>query len=266
MNGALAVALGLGFVLGLQHALDPDHMVAVSTIVSEQKSVARSSLVGTFWGMGHTASLLAVGLVVILSRQAIPPRLAEWMELAVAFMLVFLGVRTLRNARREWRIHIHAHEHDGHRHLHLHAHRRNAEHPNAVHASDVHPDDVHPNDETRLPQHQHHHEALRFGWRPFLIGTVHGLAGSGALMLLVLGTIQSALGQVAYIATFGVGSIGGMLIMSALISLPFVLTAARFQHANRFIQLTAGVVSTVFGAFLVCQHVWQHSFAGRPLL
>ena len=262
MNGALAVALGLGFVLGLQHALDPDHMVAVSTIVSEQKSVARSSLVGTFWGLGHTASLLAVGLVVIISRQAIPPRLAEWMELAVAFMLVFLGVRTLRKARREWRIHIHTHEHDGHRHMHLHAHRREAAHADAVHPDAVHPDTEHSHVDAQLHQHQHHHEAFQFGWRPFLVGTVHGLAGSGALMLLVLGTIRSALGQVAYIATFGVGSIGGMLIMSALISLPFVLTAARFQHANRFIQVTAGVVSTVFGAFLV----WEHGFAGHLLL
>src|SRR6266852_5267251 len=95
-KGMFLSVLVLGFVLGLKHALDPDHMVAVSTIVSEQKSVGRSSLVGTFWGMGHTASLLAVGLVVIISRKAIPPRIADWMELAVAFMLVFLGIRTLR--------------------------------------------------------------------------------------------------------------------------------------------------------------------------
>jgi len=199
--------------------------------------VGRSSLIGTFWGVGHTASLLAVGLIVIVSRRAVPARLAEWMELAVAFMLVFLGVRTLRQVWRQgWKLHIHEHEHDGHRHVHLHAHTPDS----AKHAT---------------------HVPLRFGLRPFLIGTVHGLAGSGALMLLVLGTIPSAFGRLAYIATFGVGSIGGMLAMSALISLPFVFTAIRFEKVNRVIQLGAGTLSTVFGVLLI----WQNGVATHLL-
>ena len=235
MNGAFVVALVLGFVLGLKHALDPDHVVAVSTIVSQQKSVARSSLVGTFWGLGHTASLLAVGLIVVVSQKVIPPRVAEWMELCVAFMLVFLGVVTLRKAVRKWKIHSHTHTHDGREHVHIHVHNRGSVHEHG----------------------QHSHFPMRSGLRPFLVGTVHGMAGSGALMLLVLGTIPSSAGRLAYIATFGVGSIGGMLIMSTIISLPFVFTAIKFEQANRYIQVGAGLASALFGTFLI----WQNGIA-----
>ena len=241
MQQAWMVALVLGFVLGLKHALDPDHMVAVSTIVSQHKSVARSSLVGTFWGLGHTASLLAVGLIVIVSQRAVPPRVAEWMELAVAFMLVWLGIVTLRKTFKAWHLHRHVHTHDGHTHSHLHLHN-------------------HKEDETKAGRH--HHAPLRVGLRPFLVGTVHGMAGSGALMLLVLGTIPTSGRQLAYIATFGVGSIGGMLIMSTLISLPFVFTAIKFEQMNRYIQAGAGVLSAVFGCFLI----WQNGIATGLLI
>ncbi|HVZ59902.1 MAG TPA: hypothetical protein VG892_03865 [Terriglobales bacterium] len=231
MNGPLAIALSLGFVLGLKHALDPDHMVAVSTIVSEQKSVRRSSLIGTFWGIGHTASLLAVGIVVILSQRVIPPHIADRMELAVAFMLVFLGIRTLRRFFVGWRFHIHTHRHGGDPHSHFHVHRP----------------------QESLPASQHHFP-MRLGLRPFLVGMVHGLAGSGALMLLVLGAMPSPFSRLAYIATFGVGSIGGMLAMSALISLPFVFTAIRFETMNRYIQAMAGALSIGLGILLMWQH------------
>src|SRR5437764_14983116 len=95
MNGMFLSVLGLGFVLGLKHALDPDHMVAVSTIVSESKSMKRSSLVGTFWGLGHTMSLLLAGIAVIAFRIRIPDRVALWMEFTVALMLVMLGLKAL---------------------------------------------------------------------------------------------------------------------------------------------------------------------------
>lgn len=109
----LIATLGLGFVLGLKHALDADHIVAVSTIVSEHKSIFKSSLVGTFWGLGHTVSLFLIGLLVILLRLAIPPRVALWMEFGVAIMLVLLGVNIVWKFFRGKRIHIHTHEHDG---------------------------------------------------------------------------------------------------------------------------------------------------------
>src|SRR5262249_9036063 len=152
--------LSLGFVYGLRHALDPDHMVAVSTIVSEHKSLARSSLVGTFWGLGHTTSLLAVGLAVMLLKISIPRHLELWLEMAVAAMLVILGLGVLVGLARNrgLQLHTHSHTHDGeppHSHLHLHAH----------------------------DEHQHRHRIFRLGRKPFVVGMVHGMAGSAAVTL-----------------------------------------------------------------------------------
>src|SRR5215211_3703333 len=125
MDTSIATALAFGFLLGLRHALDPDHLVAVSTIVSEHKSIRRSSLVGTFWGIGHTVSLFAMGLVVLLLKTSIPESARPWMEMPVALMLVLLGASAIWRATRErgLRIHTHVHEHDGespHKHVHLH--------------------------------------------------------------------------------------------------------------------------------------------------
>src|SRR5205823_9678663 len=113
LSGVFLSMLGLGFVLGLKHALDPDHMVAVSTIVSESKSVKRSSVVGTFWGLGHTLSLLCAGVVVIALKVQISDRVALWMEFAVALMLILLGLKAMLKPLRGWRIHVHQHVHDG---------------------------------------------------------------------------------------------------------------------------------------------------------
>ena len=123
MVGIWPAALSLGFVLGLRHALDPDHVVAVSTIVSESRSIRRSSLVGTSWGLGHTAALMIAGIAVIGLRLSISPRMALWMESAVAVMLVLLGLKAVRTAFRGWKIHRHAHVHDGREHVHFHIHR-----------------------------------------------------------------------------------------------------------------------------------------------
>lgn len=224
-------ALGLGFVLGLKHALDPDHLVAVSTIVSEHKSLKRSSIIGAFWGVGHTTSLLLVGLLVIGLRLTIPDRVALSMEFCVAMMLIALGTNLLW---KTWRVSIHSHPHthaDGQHHVHVHLH---------------------------APGTQHHEEPRVFhhAKRPLLIGMVHGLAGSAALMLLVLTTIPSPWLGLAYIVVFGLGSIGGMLLMSSMIGLPFVLTAQRFTRFNQGIRMTAGMCSVAFGLFLA----WQIGF------
>lgn len=233
----LIATLGLGFVLGLKHALDADHIVAVSTIVSEHKSIFKSSLVGTFWGLGHTVSLFLIGLLVILLRLAIPPRVALWMEFGVAIMLVLLGVNIVWKFFRGKRIHIHTHEHDGLKHAHIHLHEGEEE------------------------AHSHYH-LMKFGTKPFFVGLVHGVAGSAALMLLVLTTIPSPLAGILYILIFGIGSIGGMLIMSSLISLPFIFTANKFGAINEGIKVFAGSLSTVFGCFLV----WQIGFVERLFL
>ena len=233
----LIATLGLGFVLGLKHALDADHIVAVSTIVSEHKSIFKSSLVGTFWGLGHTVSLFLIGLLVILLRLAISPRVALWMELGVAVMLVLLGANIVWKFFRGKRIHIHTHEHDGLTHAHIHLHEGEEEY------------------------HNHYH-LIKFGTKPFFVGLVHGVAGSAALMLLVLTTIPSPLAGILYILIFGIGSIGGMLIMSSLISLPFIFTANKFGAINEGIKVFAGILSIVFGFFLV----WQIGFVERLFL
>jgi sulfite exporter TauE/SafE len=225
-------ALGLGFVLGMRHVLDPDHIAAVSTIVSEHGSVGRSSLVGTFWGLGHTISLFAVGAVVIALKITIPDSFVLWMELAVALMLVLLGIRALSNAVGGWTMHIHMHTHDGLKHIHLHIHR---------------PEERH--------MHEHRH-LLGFGARPFIVGIIHGLAGSAALMILVLATIPSAIGGLAYIVFFGLGSVGGMLVLSGLLSVPIVLSEKRFTLFAEGVQLLAGVFSIAFGIILI----WRYGF------
>ncbi|HJQ67570.1 MAG TPA: sulfite exporter TauE/SafE family protein [Blastocatellia bacterium] len=230
MDASVWAALTLGFSLGLRHALDPDHLVAVTTIVSEHKSLARSSLVGTFWGLGHTASLLIIGLVVILLRSSIPDRVALWMEMCVAVMLIALGVNVLWRVARDRgiKVHTHAHAHDGkpaHQHVHFHSHS----------------------------SHDHRHKILRLGRRPFVVGMVHGVAGSAALTLGVLATIPSITVGLIYIAVFGLGSIGGMLLMSAVVGAPFAITARRFSKINGGIRLAAGLLSVAFGFMLAWQ-------------
>jgi len=235
MDGMVTAALGLGFVLGLKHVLDPDHLVAVSTIVSQHKSIRRSSLVGTFWGLGHTAALFSVGITVVALKWSVPQQFAFWMELSVSVMLLLLGLRALREVTRGWTLHAHVHSHGGRKHVHIHFHR---------------PEELHTN--------QHHHRHLfGFGARPFLVGVVHGLAGSAALMILVLATIPSVFGGLVYIAVFGVGSIGGMLALSGLISVPFVLSGRRIALMNEGLQLLAGLSSVGFGLFLFWRYVFQ---------
>jgi high-affinity nickel-transport protein len=233
-------ALGLGFLLGLKHATEADHLVAVTTIVSEHRSVSRSALVGALWGIGHTAALFAAGVVVILLEITIPARVAAALEFAVALMIIFLGSRVLFLAlRQRRRVHVHAHTHGGHTHTHLHFHQ------------DA---DAHAATASHAPSHERH-KGLG-GWRPVAVGVVHGLAGSAALTLLVLTEVlkngSRALG-LAYLLIFGVGSIGGMMLMSALISLPFVFTASHFRRIDAPVRLLTGLVSVAFGLY----YAWE---------
>lgn len=231
MDGTLLAPLGLGLILGIKHALDPDHIVALSTIVSEQKSLARSSLVGAFWGAGHTTTLSLFGLAVILLKLTIPDRVALGMEFGVAVMLILLGSNLLLKLNRGGRLHLHTHDHDGQSHLHVHLHEGGAQ----VHA---------------------HSHLLQGGLKPFLVGLVHGAAGSAALMLLVLTTIPSPLAGFLYILIFGVGSMAGMLVVSSAISLPFLITARRFAEFEDRVRALAGAISVAFGLLLA----WQIGF------
>lgn len=221
--------LSLGLVFGLKHAVEVDHVVAVSTIVSQHRNVFRSALVGALWGVGHTASLLTIGVIVLSLRVAIPERVSTWFELAVAIMIIALGVSALTRATRKTsKVHVHEHAHDGLSHTHIHFHENETRHAQPSRAS-------------------HTHSISRIGWKPVLIGSVHGLAGSGALTLLVLTQISSPLLGLLYVAVFGFGSIVGMLVMSGLIGLPFALTSKNLTHLHHRLQTIAAVLSICFG-------------------
>jgi ABC-type nickel/cobalt efflux system permease component RcnA len=223
----LLTILAVGLVFGLKHATEVDHVVAVSTIVSQQRNVWRSTLVGAMWGAGHTASLLITGVIVLSLRIAIPERVSNWLEFAVALMIIGLGAialwRSLLNRRD---VHVHEHSHDGISHVHVHFHETRTRHEKA---------------------RPHDHAVSAVGIKPVLIGAVHGLAGSGALTLLVLTQIQSTWVGFFYLGVFGVGSVVGMVLMSGLIGLPFALTARNVGRFHRHLQTAAAGLSMAFG-------------------
>ena len=236
LTGQAIAVLGLGLFLGLKHATDADHVVAVTTFVSQESSILRSCWIGAFWGVGHTLSLAVAGILVIGLKVNISEWLSERLELAVAAMLVLLGlnviVRTLRSrAVADVHRHDHAHEavtNEPHSHWHIH-----------------------------LPGHSHDHTGWSHaGLRPLLTGMVHGAAGSAALMLLVLSTIRSPLEAFLYILIFGLGSILGMLAISFLLAIPLHWARGRMTASYRPIQLLAGLFSCVFGLFLGA-NIWM---------
>jgi ABC-type nickel/cobalt efflux system permease component RcnA len=231
MESSLATALALGFVLGLRHALDADHIAAVSALVSQHRSLVRSCLLGTFWGAGHTAALLVAAIVVIAFKLTISPTLERGIEMAVALLLIFLGSHVILRAVGSWRLHRHVHFHDGHRHSHFHLHAQEK----AEQAATGH-------------SHGHRH-LMRLAGRPFLVGLLHGTAGSAALMLLVLATIPSPVGGLLYVLVFGIGSTAGMLLLSGIIGMPFVV-AGRSRAAVLSIQALAGAASLCLGGWL----------------
>ena len=229
--GSLSIlaVLSVGLVFGLKHAMEVDHVVAVSTIVSQHKNVFHSALVGALWGAGHTASLLVIAAIVLTLRVAIPETVSGWLEFGVALMIIGLGLSALWSAlRKSGDVHVHQHSHDGVSHTHIHFHETETRHQPPSHA-------------------QHSHAVSRIGWKPVLIGMVHGLAGSGALTLLVLTQISSSLVGFLYVGTFGLGSIVGMLLMSGLIGLPFALASKKLTHLHQGIQTVAAVFSICFG-------------------
>ncbi len=229
MEMTVFTALGFGFLLGIKHALDADHIVAVTTIVSRSRSVLRSVLVGLSWGVGHSLVLFVVGFGVLVFKLSIPARLALSMEFVVGVMLVLLGVSVIRRLRIA---HVHLHEHGGREHLHSHSHEE-------------------------APRHNHQHVR-----RPLLIGMVHGLAGSGAITLLVLGAMSSVVEGLLFLALFGAGSILSMLLFSGLISLPFKLTAGLPYRLNLWVQASAGIISVALGGFIM----WQTGFVAGLFL
>lgn len=225
--GTTVAILGLGFLLGLKHATEADHLAAVSTIVSERRSLFSSAIIGATWGLGHTISLLAAGTFVLLLNYEISERTERILEFCVGVMLVMLGLNVLRKLLSGGHLHFHQHGHADREHAHPH---------------------LHAFDETADPASHH---GLRFTPRPLLVGMVHGMAGSAALMLLVIPTIRTAVLGLLYIAVFGIGSIGGMMLMSFIVGLPFHLTAAKFHRFNHLLQASAGLLSVALGLWII---------------
>jgi len=219
----------LGVLFGMRHALEPDHLTAVSTLAAEERHPARGALLGAFWGLGHSLSLLVVGVVLALLHAEMPAKLAELFELGVAIMLVGLGVRALKRAVRDGR--------DGHVHAHAHAHLP-AAHTHAAPVAHVHVG------------------GLTFATRSLLIGIVHGLAGSGALTALVLANLPSTSARLAYITLFGIGSVVGMALLSGLAGWP-LQRFGRSPRAARMLAFTTGLLSTGLGIFWGAPIVWS---------
>ena len=217
----------LGFVLGLKHATEADHLAAVSTIVTERRSLLSSALVGGLWGLGHTISLFIAGIFVLLLNFQISEQTERALEFCVGIMLVILGLNVFRKLLMGAKIHFHSHTHNGYTHAHPHIH------------------------EEKEAKEPHTHHGFTFSPRALVIGMVHGLAGSAALMLLVIPTIHSRVVGLLYIVIFGAGSIGGMMLMSLLVGLPFHLTTFRFNRLNYILQSLAGLISVGLGLMIM---------------
>lgn len=262
MTTLLAV-LALGFMLGMRHATDPDHVVAVTTIVTGHRSVKSAALVGAAWGLGHTLTILVVGGAIIVFKWVIPPRVGLTMELAVAVMLIVLGVGNLAGTVRWLRrqrlasapvghVHSHPHSHGDYVHTHPHGHIPEA-HPHAETSTPL----------ARIDRELGRNRSYRLV-RPLVVGIVHGLAGSAAVTLLVLAAIKTPFWSVAYLLIFGIGTIAGMMLITAAISLPMALAGAQFTRLQRNLRFASGLISLAFGLVVAYQiGIVDGLFAGQ---
>ena len=224
VESSYVTILMLGFVLGLRHALDTDHIAAVATVLAQRPSWRASSLVGLSWGLGHTVVLLLVGALVLVLRVPIPEPIAMAAEFAVGVMLVVLGgLLGIKLVKEQW--HMHQHDHDGAKHVHLHSH-------------------------TQSPGHGHSHW-WRESVRPLCIGMAHGLAGSAALLLLVVASAHSVMEGLVYITVFGCGSILGMMLIGLVLSFPVVWSLRLGQPVFLAVQGVASLGSVGLGLSII---------------
>lgn len=222
----LLTLLGVGFLLGLRHALDVDHLAAVSTVLAERPSLLASSSVGLWWGIGHTVTLLLVGAIVLMSGLRIPDGFELIAESSVGALLIVLGGSLgLRLYREQW--HVHAHDHDGEPHVHFHSHQRQVDH-----------------------SHQHW---MAESVRPLCIGMAHGLAGSAALMLMILATTTNVGAGLLSILIFGVGSIIGMMCIGVTISVPIIYSRSISRRVFVGVQSMASLASVSVGLWMLAK-------------
>ena len=240
-TGALAVLI-LGFLLGLKHATDADHVVAVSTIVTEQRNVWRGLWIGASWGAGHSTPLLILGLIILVLKDVVLGQyeaVAPFLEFGVGIMLVYLGASVVWNIWRG-KVHIHQHTHDA-PHVHIHA-------SHEVRSTHDSPSDG-------------HDSFFAFGKpvfraKSYVIGIVHGLAGSAAVMLALLPTIDSFWTGVGYLALFSVGTMLSMAVVTVVLAVPFVATGGNAM-LNRSVGVVAGAMSAIIGVVVMSEIVWD---------
>jgi ABC-type nickel/cobalt efflux system permease component RcnA len=269
----LAIAL-LGLVLGMRHATDPDHVIAVTTILSREHRLAAATRIGVIWGLGHTITVLIVGAAIIVFKIAIPARLGLAMEFAVAVVLILLGVGAAaslvrKGARRmrgaspqpdELLVHAHAHTHDGATHVHPHVHIGDHEDAHEDIDNATHRDHRIPADE--LPPFAARRPLLR----SFAVGLVHGLAGSAAIALLVLSAIPNPLWATLYLAIFCIGTVIGMGLITTAIATPFMIASRQASWIRQGLVTGSGLLSFGFGLFLAYQiGIVDHLFSTAPI-
>ncbi|MGH7924188.1 MAG: high-affinity nickel-transport family protein [Candidatus Binatus sp.] len=265
----LAIAL-LGLILGMRHATDPDHVIAVTTILSREHRLAAATRIGVVWGLGHTLTVLLVGAAIIVFKIAIPTRLGLAMEFAVAIVLILLGIgaaaNLMRRAATRMRVgastdegmvvHAHAHSHGGAMHSHPHVHVGHHEvTDDATHHDHRIAIDSLPSFAARRPL-----------LRSFGVGLVHGLAGSAAIALLVLSAIPDPLWATLYLAIFCVGTIVGMGLITTAIATPFMVASRRASWIHQGLVTGSGLLSFGFGLFLAYQiGIVDHLFGIAPI-
>jgi len=263
MVGFLSI-IAIGFFLGMRHATDPDHVIAVTTIVSRQNKISRAALTGVFWGVGHTLTILVVGTAIILFGVVIPARIGLSMEFSVAIMLLVLGVMNVAAFMRAARamakvehaaaaVHTHHHSHGDYIHTHPHGHAPES-HPHSPDGTPV----------ARMDRYFGSGTIYR-QLRPLLVGIVHGLAGSAAVALLVLTTIRDPRWAIAYLLLFGIGTVAGMMLITMSIASAFTFFGRKHANFSGRLGLASGLLSLAFGLLLVYQiGIAGGLFTGHP--
>ena len=237
----MTAVLFLGFLLGLQHAVEADHLAALASLAARNRSRRSILRHGVVWGLGHMATLSTFAGAVIVTEQAVGPLLAGWLEISVGAILMLLGAHLLYRLHRD-RVHFHVHRHDDVQ-VHLHAHSHAGE--TAPHA--------------RSP-HDHGHGA-RFPLRSLAVGMMHGLAGSAALVVLAGSALTSPLEGLVYVIIFGLGSVAGMAVLSLVIAVPITWSARSLTWANRGLQAGVGLASIALGGLVIFGVVSDPAFA-----
>ena len=254
--------VAVGFFLGMRHATDPDHVIAVTTIVSRQRNLLKAAMTGIFWGIGHTLTIFVVGTIIILFDVVIPARIGLSMELSVGLMLIVLGVMNIASFMRSARaispqdseiVHRHPHSHGDYVHSHAHGHTP----------------ETHPHSHQQTPLTWLDRLFGRIGLyqqlRPLVVGIVHGLAGSAAVALLILTTIRNPHWAIAYLLVFGVGTIGGMMLITMSIASAFNFFGKKQEKFSQRLGLASGLVSLAFGVVLAYQiGIANGLFTGHP--